>query len=86
MSGGVSGAAGVAGGAGGAAAAAGSATVAVGWLCFGPAHGGLPFCTRSFCLAAAAFHVLVCGLLQRPLFVGIVGGVITGGGTGVVTG
>ena len=69
-----------------AAGAAGAVAVIAGRLCFGPAQGGLPFSTRSFCLAAPAVQVLVCGLLHRPLFVVIVGGVITGGGTGVVTG
>ena len=64
---------------------------AAGMLFFGPAHGGLPFAVRWFCLAAPAFQVLVAGELHLPSFVetagvATVGTVGTVGGVGVVGG
>ena len=54
--------------AGSCAATAGVVTV-VGWLFPLPAQGGFPFCVRSLCLVAAAFHVMTFRELHLPLFV-----------------
>lgn len=78
--------------AGGVVVVVGGAVVAFGWFCFGPAQGGLPFCTRAACFVAPAFHVMTFRELHLPLFVWVTvvwvatGGVTTGEVTGAVTG